>query len=149
MTRAERAVALHQSGSTCSQAVFTVFAKDLGMDEKTAHRLAAGFGGGVGRKGFICGALGGGVLAISLLYGAETGEDQEAKLKTYTVVAKFLDEMEKRHGSTQCRALLGGIDLWKEADQAKMKAEGLSAKVCNTIVADVVDYVEGLFPPEM
>ncbi|MCX7027198.1 MAG: C-GCAxxG-C-C family protein [Spirochaetes bacterium] len=149
MTRAERAVALHLGGSACSQAVFSVFAKDLGMDEKVAHRLSTGFGGGVGRKGLLCGALSGGVLAISLLYGGETGEDQEAKLKTYAVVTKFIGEMEKRHGSTQCRALLGGIDLWNEADQAMMKAEGLSGKVCNALIADVVEYVEGLFPPEM
>jgi len=129
--------------------VFTVFAKDLDMDERTAHRLSAGFGGGVGRKGLLCGALAGGVLAISLLYGAETGEDQEGKQRTYAVVAKFIDEMEKRHGSTQCRSLLGGLDLWKPEDQDRMKAEGLSSKVCNSIVKDVVEYVEGLLPPEM
>ena len=149
MTRAERAVALHVGGSTCSQAVFTVFARDLDMNERTAHRLSAGFGGGVGRKGLLCGALAGGVLAISLLYGAETGEDQEAKLKTYTIVAKFMDAMEKLHGSTQCRTLLGGLDLWNPADQEKMKAEGLSGSVCNVLVKDVVEYIEGLLPPEM
>lgn len=149
MTKKERALALHGAGSACSQAVFTVFAKDLGMDEKTAHRLAAGFGGGVGRKGLLCGALAGGVLAISALYGAETSEDQDAKMRTYAAVAKFLEAMEARHGSTQCKVLLGGLDLWKEQDRDRMKAEGLSEKVCNTLIADVVEYVEGIFPPEM
>jgi hypothetical protein len=50
--------------------------------------------------------------------------------------------MEARHGSTQCRVLLGGADLWTEEGRAAVKAGGLSDKVCNRIVADAVDYVE-------
>ncbi|HEY9055342.1 MAG TPA: C-GCAxxG-C-C family protein [Rectinemataceae bacterium] len=149
MTRAEKAVALHNAGSACSQAVFAVFARDLGIDYALAHRLACGFGGGVGRRGMICGAVSGGVLVLSVLYGSTRSEDQEAKLKTYDAVAKFLDAMEKSKGSLQCRTLLGGLDLWKEADRDEMKAKGLSDSVCNSLIADVVAYIEDILPPEM
>ncbi len=149
MTRVEKALALHNAGSACSQAVFAVFARDLGIDFALAHRLAGGFGGGVGRRGMICGAITGGVLVLSALYGSERSEDQDAKLKTYAAVAKYLDAMEKVKGSLECKTLLGGLDLWKESDRDAMKAKGLSDSVCNVLIAGVVEYLEGVLPPEM
>ncbi len=142
MTRAEKAVALHRGGSSCSQAVFTVFAEDFGLDEELAHRLSTGLGGGIGRLGLSCGALTGGVLALSLAFGNATGADQDAKMKTYEVVSKFMADMEARHGSTQCRVLLGGADLWTEEGRAAVTAGELSDKVCNRLVAEAVEYVE-------
>jgi len=144
MTRTEKAVALHNGGSACSQAVFTVFAKDFGLDEGLAHKVSTGLGGGIGRLGLTCGAITGGILAISLAFGNETGADQDAKLKTYEVVSRFMLDMEARYGSTQCRTLLHGADLWTEEGKARVKAEGLSEKVCSRIIADVVNDVEAL-----
>lgn len=146
MTRAERAVAVHGGGSSCSQAVFTVFTEDFDMDTKLAHRISTGFGGGMGRMGLTCGAITGGVLALSLAYGSEDGSDQDAKMKTYEAVSKFIAGMEAQYGSTQCRVLLGGADLWTEEGREAVKAAGLSDKVCNKIVADAVRHVEALLP---
>ena len=146
MTRAEKATALHEGGSSCSQAVFAVFAEDFGMDESLAHKVSTGLGGGMGRMGLTCGAISGGVLALSLAYGNVTGADQEAKMKTYDIVSKFIDGMEAQYGSTQCRVLLGGADLRTEAGRTAVKAAGLSEKVCGRIVADAVRHVEALLP---
>ena len=144
MTKAEKAKALHGGGSACSQAVFTVFAEELGMDERLAHKTAAGLGGGIGRLGLTCGAITGGVLALSLVFGSEVGSDQDAKLKTYEIVSKLMADIEAKHGSSQCRVLLGGADLWTAEGQAAVKAGDLGNKVCNRIIADVVDYVDAL-----
>ncbi len=144
MTRAEKAVALHGGGSSCSQAVFTVFAADYGMDETLAHKVSTGLGGGMGRMGLTCGAISGGVLALSLAYGSERGSDQDAKMKTYEAVSKLTAAMEKKHGSTQCRVLLDGADLWTEEGRAAVKAGDLGNKVCDRLVADVTDFVETL-----
>lgn len=146
MTRAEKALALHGGGSSCSQAVFTVFAADMGMDEALAHKVSTGLGGGMGRMGLTCGAISGGVLALSLMFGSEVGPDQDAKMKTYGIVSKFIADFDARYGSTQCRALLGGADLWTEEGRAAVKAGDLGNKVCNTLIADVVNYVEALLP---
>lgn len=142
MTNAEKAVALHRGGSACSQAVFTVLAEELGLDPRLAHKISTGLGGGIGRQGLSCGAITGGALALSLAFGNEDGADQEAKLDTYARVAALFRAMEARHGSSRCRALLGGADLWTEEGRAAVKAGGYSEKVCNALVADVVDYVE-------
>jgi C_GCAxxG_C_C family probable redox protein len=146
MDRVEKALSSHKSGSSCSQAVFTAFATDLGLDEGIAHRLSGGLGGGIGRLGFSCGAITGGVLALSMIYGSENGVDQNTKMKTYEEVSKLLAAMEAIHGSSQCRVLLDGTDLWKAEDREAMKAKGLSDKVCNALIADVVRYVEAHMP---
>lgn len=140
--KAQKALALHAAGSACSQAVFTVFAKDFGLDEGLAHRLSGGLGGGIGRTGQTCGALSGGVLALSLAFGAASSADQDAKLKTYEVTKRFLDKMTARFGSTQCKVLLRGADLWTQSGRDKVKAEGLSDTVCNPLIAETVEYVE-------
>jgi C_GCAxxG_C_C family probable redox protein len=142
MTNAEKAVALHRGGSACSQAVFTVLAEELGLDPRVAHKLSTGLGGGIGRLGLACGAITGGVLALSLAFGSEDGADQDAKLGTYARVAALVKAMEAKHGSSQCRVLLGGADLWTEEGRAAVKAGDYSDKVCNALVADVVEYVD-------
>lgn len=147
-SKTQRAVALHDGGSACSQAVFVPFAEALGMDERLAHKVSGGLGGGVGRCGHTCGAVTGGVLALSLAYGAETSGDQDAKLATYDIVAKFIRQIETKYGSVECRTLLEGADLWTQEGRDKVKAEGLNVKVCASIIADAAMLVEKLLPTE-
>ena len=47
--RVERAVENFMQGYGCCQSVVAAFADLYGMDEMMAKRVAAGFGGGVGR----------------------------------------------------------------------------------------------------
>ena len=49
MNRVEKAEALFTSGCNCSQAVFTAFADEFGLDEELSKRLACALGGGSGR----------------------------------------------------------------------------------------------------
>jgi len=44
MRRADRAVDIFNKGFNCAQAVLSVFASDLGMDEKKALKVACAFG---------------------------------------------------------------------------------------------------------
>ncbi len=118
------------------------------MDERLAHKVSGGLGGGVGRCGHTCGAVTGGVLALSLAYGAETSGDQDAKLATYDIVAKFIQQIEAKYGSVECRTLLKGADLWTQEGRDKVKAEGLNVQVCGSIIADAAMLVEKLLPAE-
>lgn len=47
----------YQKGYTCSQAVISVFACDIGINEQTAYRLFESFGSGFGVKQEVCGAF--------------------------------------------------------------------------------------------
>lgn len=142
MTKAEQAIELHKSGSTCSQSVFTVFARDFGLDAETAHALSNGLGGGLGRLGLTCGAITGGALALSLAFGSKTSADQAAKMDAYKKVEEYVTAMQKRFGAVQCRDLLGGLDLRKEEDRLAMKEKALSDKVCNNLIRACAEYVE-------
>ena len=82
----------------CSQAVFATFSQDLGLSEEQALNIGACFGSGM-RKGEVCGACTGALMALGLKYG-------ESKSKSNEVCEKFLDEFEKENGSYICRDLL-------------------------------------------
>jgi C_GCAxxG_C_C family probable redox protein len=62
MNHPDHAVELFNAGRNCSQAVLMAFAGELGLEPDAAARLAAGFGGGMGRMGHTCGAVSGAVL---------------------------------------------------------------------------------------
>ncbi|MCX7774523.1 MAG: C-GCAxxG-C-C family protein [Spirochaetaceae bacterium] len=142
MTRTERAVALHKAGSACSQAVFAVFAEDLGLPESVAHRIAGGFGGGMGRQGLTCGAVTGGIMALSLALGGSASVDQDRKLELYGITRTFMEHMADFKGSTACRNLLEGVDLWTQEGRDAMAARGLADSVCNPMIERAVREVE-------
>jgi C_GCAxxG_C_C family probable redox protein len=147
-SRTERAQALHAAGSACSQAVATVFADELGMDPALMHRLATGLGGGFGRKQYLCGAVSGACLVLGLAYGNDSGAWQDAKLDTYAKVHAFISGIEAEKGASDCRTLLGGEDLGSEAGRARVKELGLSAKVCDPLIARCVERLEAILAAE-
>ncbi len=142
MTRAEKAIALHTAGSACSQAVFAVFAEDLGLDVAAAHKVAGGFGGGIGRMGMTCGAVTGGIMVLSCALGASEPEDQEKKLALYGVVSDYIKRLRAHKGSIECRELLEGADLWTQEGRDEVKRKQLGASVCNPLIEHAVREAE-------
>ena len=61
-----RAVDNFMAGYGCCQSVVAAFSDLYGLDELTAKRIAAGFGGGVGRLRMMCGAVSGIVMLVGL-----------------------------------------------------------------------------------
>ncbi len=90
----------------CSQAVFAAFAQELGITEEQALKIGACFGSGM-RKGEVCGACTGALMALGLKFGQSDENDIESRLKTNEVTDRFLDEFKKENGSYICNELLG------------------------------------------
>ncbi|NLY00343.1 MAG: C_GCAxxG_C_C family protein [Rhodopirellula sp.] len=65
MSRVEQAVSCFESGFNCSQAVLSTYAEDFELDQGAALKLAAGFGGGMGRKARTCGGVTGALTDAS------------------------------------------------------------------------------------
>ena len=105
MNRIEKSVELFNSGFLCSQAVFAAFSKDLGLSEEQALKIGACFGSGM-RKGEVCGACTGALMALGLKYGHSNADDKESKMKADKACDKFLDEFKKENGSYLCKELL-------------------------------------------
>ena len=105
--RIQRAVELFMSGYGCSQSVVAAFADLYGLDETMAKRIAAGFGGGVGRMRMMCGTVSGLVILAGLDCGQTEGDDREGKAACYKVVQELLETFKQRNGSIICVELLG------------------------------------------
>lgn len=78
MTKLERAAALRgdpQRHYNCCQSVLLPFAEELGMDAEAAAGIGEHFGSGM-RRGSVCGAVTGGLMALGL---AGMGGEQTAQ----------------------------------------------------------------------
>lgn len=104
--RVRKSVDYFMEGFGCCQSVVAAFADLYGMDEKTALRIGAGFGGGVGRLRMICGAVSGIVTLVGLHCGSTDGDDSEGKAHCYKVVQELLDRFKQKNGSVICADLL-------------------------------------------
>lgn len=98
MRYVSEAVDLFNTGYVCSQAVFATFAEDLGLEKEQALKIGACFGSGM-RKGEVCGACTGALMALGLKYG-------DNKLDANEVCERFLEEFKKENGSYICNDLL-------------------------------------------
>lgn len=105
--RVVRAVDNFMQGYGCCQSVVAAFSDIYGLDETMAKRIAAGFGGGVGRMRMMCGAVSGIVILTGLDCGQTEGADRQGKSACYKVVQELLAQSKAENGSLICAELLG------------------------------------------
>lgn len=105
--RVQCAVDNFMQGYGCCQSVVAAFADLYNLDDTIAKRIAAGFGGGVGRMRMMCGAVSGIVILAGLDRGQTDGADRKGKSMCYKVVQELLDEFKVQNGSVVCAELLG------------------------------------------
>lgn len=89
----------------CAESVLQAVAESQHIENDLIPRIATGFCSGIARTGGLCGAIGGGILAINMLCGRNdtttTVEDN------YKVVRDFVGRFEAEFGSTNCYQLVG------------------------------------------
>lgn len=146
MNHADTAASFFSQGFACSQAVFSAYATEYGLDRNAALKVSAGFGGGIGRMGHTCGAVTGACMVIGLKYGAISGRDQEAKQKTYRLVREFAETFKARNGALACKDLLG-CDISTPDGFEEMKRKGLHGTVCVKMVRDACDLLDAMQEP--
>ncbi len=105
--RVNRAVDNFMQGYGCCQAVVAAFADIYGLDDTMAKRIAAGFGGGVGRMRMMCGAVSGLVILAGLECGQTEGNDNKGKSECYKIVQELLAKSKEQNGSIICAEILG------------------------------------------
>ncbi len=142
-TNEKNATALFAEGFNCAQSVFTPHARQFGLETESALKLGAAFGGGMGRKGEVCGAATGALMVIGLASGSASASDKEAKDRTYQLTHRFLDEFAQRNGSILCRELLG-CQLDNPEDVARARQQGLLTTICPRLVADAAEHLDQL-----
>lgn len=142
MNKAEAAVVNHQNGMNCAQAVLVVYAEELGYSREVALKIAAGFGGGMGRMGETCGAVTGAFMAIGLQFGS-TETTPEVKDTIAERIRECAQQFTARNSSLTCRGLLG-YEIGTPDGRKAIKENHLSETVCMKAIRDVVEIIEAL-----
>ncbi len=140
--RMDKAVAKFLSGYNCAQSVLWAFADEYALPPDTALKIACGLGAGLARRQATCGAVTGGILVLGLRHGRGEGQDRAATEETYARTQELLRRFEARHGTCECRQLLGGCDLATAAGRQAFQDRDLLHSVCQVCVQTVVTILE-------
>ena len=130
----------------CSQAVLAAFAEECGITEEQALKLGSCFGGGM-RKGEVCGAVTGALMALGLLYGQKKAGDAESREMSNKVNDLMMDRFKEKCGSYICNDLLG-CDITSEEGHKYCLDNNLFTEFCPQMVAAAVEIVEEIIAEE-
>lgn len=143
--RVEHAKELFHQGFNCSQAVFAACADIYGMDEPMALRLAASFGGGIGRMRQTCGAACGMFLLAGLEKGSAIVGDAQGKKNNYAFVQDLAAKFKDENGSLICAELLGIAPRPQDPTPEARTDAYYQKRPCAEMVASAVKiYLESL-----
>lgn len=145
--RVELAVDLFKQGYNCSQSVVAAFADMYGFTREQALKMAASFGGGIGRMRQTCGAA----CGLFMIAGLETGsidpKDRQGKSANYELVQQLAAKFKQQTGSLICGELLGlkkdsPVISTPEERSEKYYAKRPCVKMVETAAKIWVDYYE-------
>lgn len=143
MTHKEKTEQFLHQHYHCSQALFGAFAKDFGLDLKTAFRISTCFGGGM-RQGGTCGCITASLLVLGMAFGFYDSQDKEQEVygnqKTEEFIKRFARGMD---GVVCCRDILGR-DISKPEEMALVRKEGLILKKCPRALNLSIDILEDM-----
>ena len=123
LDRAHELRAITNPHYNCTQSVLIPFAGRLGLDEETAFRIGANFGGGM-RTGSVCGVITGGLMVLGL-----AGFDKPSD------AAGFIRRIRENHeGRIMCADLL----------RANAELGGNKKAHCDAMVYEAVTILEDL-----
>ncbi len=108
------------------------FKEYLGIKDSILPKLATGFGGGIGRKGSLCGAFTGSIMAIGMRMGRTNPKDKDGVAKVYSKCQEFWSEFEKEFGSNLCYDIIK-VHLDHEEERQKWLASG-GMEQCSRVV---------------
>jgi C_GCAxxG_C_C family probable redox protein len=141
MDKSKQAAEYMKSGYNCAQSIVKAYAGEVGLEEEDVLRMAAPFGGGLGRNGYVCGALTGAALIIGKKYGNVDATDARSKEKAYHVVSDLLDEFAKGQGSVMCRELTS-TDMRNPEELKKAREAGIFSNQCPLYVMKAGELLE-------
>ena len=140
MNHTDKAQKYFSNNFNCSQAVFTTFATEMGLDEELALKIATQFGGGA-RKGEMCGAVSGALMVLGLKYGHFHAQDAEEKGRAYQIAEDFMNRFIEKKGTVVCRELLG-YDISKTEGMKKIKELNLFKSICPEMIRCATELVD-------
>ena len=141
INKIDAALSYRKEGFNCSQVTFSAYAQELGINKKTALKVAGTFGGGMARMGETRGAVTGAFMIIGFKYGQVKANDKDAKEKTYKIAQEFVSEFKKRNKHILCKELLG-CDISTPEGNKSITEKNLHDTLCSKFIKDAIEIVE-------
>jgi C_GCAxxG_C_C family probable redox protein len=138
----ERAAEHFKHGYNCAQSVLLTMLEHWHVKNELVPKIATGFGGGIGRCGSVCGALTGGVMAISIKCGTNEPLIKE-RLEAYETSQKFYEQFEAQNGSVLCKELIG-LDLSGPEERDKAAKTNVFEEKCTVFVKNAIEILQKL-----
>ncbi len=123
LERAKEIRAIETPHHNCTQSVLMSFSQSLNLDDQTAYKIAACFGGGM-KSGMVCGAVTGALMVLGLFDADDPATTQ-----------KLINDFKANHSSMiDCADLL----------RACTANGGQRKPHCDALVYEMVEYVENI-----
>ncbi|ASB50713.1 C-GCAxxG-C-C family protein [Alkalitalea saponilacus] len=143
-----------EEGFNCAESVLFSSVRDRNFDLPMLLAVSSGFGGGMGRKQKVCGAIAGAVMAIgvlkppyndsNVLENEHPASSMEIKNKNYQLVHEFISQFENQFGHINCLELLDKCDLTTPQGAELFKSGKLKQQLCYKYVRYAAEYLENL-----
>jgi C_GCAxxG_C_C family probable redox protein len=141
--RVERARNYFLEGYNCAQAVVMAFDDVMAMDVVALARLAAPFGGGMGRMREVCGTVSGMFMVAGMTQYTAENADKSAKDNQYAFVQNLANKFKDECGSIICRELLALPPKTSEPPVSEERTEKYYSKrpcaECVRIAASILE----------
>lgn len=136
----KRATNYFRGDYNCAQSVLLALQEYYGIRaNRLVPKIATAFGGGIGRRGSLCGALTGAIMAIGLKHGTNKTVLVE-KEKAYVIALKFYDQFVEEFGSPFCRELIK-FDLTNPEELERLRKSNVRDEKCSHFVKRAVEIL--------
>ena len=133
----------------CAQVVLASIKETFGKIGDDVFQAATGLAGGVGRTGVACGALTGGVMALSCFWGrpyADFADPEKRRTRTLNMSKKLVQKFQEEYNSPNCHEIqtkmMGrAYDLGNPADFEQFIKDGGHDDKCPSVCANSVRWL--------
>lgn len=108
----KQAEELFRSGQFyCSEAIVSSIRDQFELDiSDRMIAMASGFPVGIGKSKCVCGAVSGGVMAVSYFFGRSEGGDERVE-RNLKLANELQQSFQDNHGCLCCKVLTDGLDM--------------------------------------
>jgi len=136
----QRSIEEFDKGFYCAESVLKVIAEQQGISSKLIPMIATGLCSGIARTSGMCGAISGGILALSIVYGRQSSN--ESVEKNYDAVKELISIFTEKYGSTNCKELLG-CDIGTNEGQEEFSTKNLALQ-CREYTGKATEIVSNI-----
>jgi C_GCAxxG_C_C family probable redox protein len=135
----------------CAQCVLLAIQDTFSLENEDVFKSASGLAAGIGLMGSVCGALTGGVMALSLKYGRDlkafkAGDPEGKRLTAYEKARMLYKRFEDEYGSIICKDIQKRIfgrsfDLRDSKDFKEFEEAGAHVDKCPGVVGRAAQWI--------